>query len=178
MSDRNVLSVLVALCTIAGGCGDDDGGGQPLEPTYATMNTILTRSCRFGGSCHGGPTPRPSSNRLNIEIFADDYREALVGVPGRFNDQMYLLMPGDPDASYMWHKINATHTTAPACGLGDAMPRLADEGLPQNERDAIRMWIEMGAPGPDGTLAEVPPPLPGYTTCPERDGGMPDAGAP
>lgn len=165
---------MVCAVLVASGCGDDDTSSGPLPPTYATFDTIVTRSCRFGGSCHGGPSPRRASNFLNVEIFADDYRMAFVGVPGNKNDQMYLIMPGDPEASYLWHKINATHTTPPACGQGDPMPRLAEEGLPQNERDAIRMWIEMGAPGPDGTPAEVPAALPGYTVCPPpmTDGGM------
>lgn len=114
---------------------------------------------------------------LNIEMFADDYRQAFVGVPAFKNDQMYRLMPGDIEASYLWHKINNTHTGLPACGAGDPMPRLTDEGLPANERTAIREWIEMGCPGPDGTLAEVPPPLPGYMECPVvTDGGASDSG--
>lgn len=164
---------MVVASVASGGCGDDDGTtNEPLPPTYATFDTVLTRSCRFGGSCHGGARPRPSSNLLNIELFSDDYRGAFVGVPGDKNDQMYLLMPGDPDASYIWHKINGTHREVPACGQGDPMPRLAEEGLPQNERDAIREWIVMGAPGPDGTPAEVPAALPGYTVCPPPDAGM------
>lgn len=152
-------------------CGDDDGGVLP--PTYQSFSTITSRSCQFSGSCHGGSTVRRSSSNLNFQMFADDYRMAVVGVPAFESEQVYRIMPGDPEASYLWHKLNATHEGLPMCGSGDQMPRLADDGLPQNELDAIREWITMGAPGPDGTPAEVPPPLPGYPEgCPPSDAGM------
>lgn len=154
--------------------GPSDASGPPLPATYATFSMIVGRSCTFGGSCHGGPSPRRASNFLNFEVAAasGDYREALVGVRGYLNDQVYLLVPGDPDRSYLWHKLADTHRGLPMCGLGSPAPTDM-ERLPANELDAIQQWIVMGAPGPDGSTATVPVPLPGYVVCPEpTDAGL------
>jgi hypothetical protein len=57
--------------------------------------------------------------------------------------------PGDPDGSYLWHKIMDTWQGAPSNGVCCAMP-LPDAGmdpglLPAADLDLIEQWILDGA---------------------------------
>jgi hypothetical protein len=67
---------------------------------------------------------------------------------------MNIIAAGDPDASYMMHKLDDDQcqfaTTCDATGnkifklCGSSMPQLAPL-LDENTRDAFRRWIAQGA---------------------------------
>ena len=59
-------------------------------------------------------------------------------VPG-----MSLIEPFEPEASYIWHKLESTHQDVG--GQGATMPRGRPQ-LVEEERQTIRNWIEDGAP--------------------------------
>lgn len=54
---------------------------------------------------------------------------------------LQLVVPGDADASYLWHKVDHT------AGTGKGMPRTltGSKRLPEPELELIRRWIEDGA---------------------------------
>ena len=88
-------------------------------------------SCHVaGGSAVAGPV-----------LTSDKCYAAIVGVqsPTVAAD---LVAPGDPDASYLWHKLNGTQTDVPGGG-GSPMPL----GVPltDDELAAIEQWITDGA---------------------------------
>lgn len=142
---RLALVMMLALV----GCSDeapavDAGPMDAGPPTWASVQGILQRGCVFS-SCHGGATAYPS---LGETV---DYN-ALVGVTSREVPALRLVAPGDPAASWMMIKLDGTMSQRAECR---ADPRVCGVSMPQGvpilsrgERDLIRSWISMGAPGP------------------------------
>ncbi len=113
-------------------------------PTWASVQGILQRGCVFS-SCHGGPSAYPSLGE------AVDYN-ALVGVTSREVPSLRLVAPGDPAQSWLMIKLDGTMLQRAECR---ADPRVCGVSMPQGvpilsraERDLVRDWISMGAPGP------------------------------
>jgi hypothetical protein len=82
---------------------------------------------------------------------ADSYGE-LINVTSTRVPRVLRVVPGNPDASWLQHKINNTMNTQPECQgdagvmvCGESMPQRG-ELLPADERDLIRRWIVAGAP--------------------------------
>lgn len=121
----------IAVAALAG-CGGDDGGPTTSgDPTFAEINAgILMPACGFS-VCHGSGTG-------GLTIDADAY-DALVdaesfGAPGQI-----LVIAGDPDNSYLVHKLEGSPDI-----VGDPMPPPAGN-LGADDVDAIRAWIAAGA---------------------------------
>ena len=62
-------------------------------------------------------------------------------VPG-----MPYITAGNPDNSYLFHKINNTHTSNAVGGSGDRMPPPPNNALDGSVIDVIEQWILDGAP--------------------------------
>ncbi len=59
------------------------------------------------------------------------------------------VVPCDPDASYVWHKVDG----GPYCGPPDESdPMPPDETFDPVEKETLRQWILAGAPRVDGTV--------------------------
>jgi hypothetical protein len=109
---------------------------EDLSAGWLTVDAIFHRRCT---PCHiGGET---AGLRLSDGYDAWIHRTSnVVDVP--------LVQPGDPQGSYLWRKVQGTHTTLG--GSGQRMPSdLAP--LPREERDVIAAWIRDGA-----TFEEAP----------------------
>ena len=134
------LAAAVLLALAACGCPGDGSaiddmmnGEPPLEPTLRSLQAQV-----FGAictDCHvpGGPGPF----LLDSE---DATFQNLVGVPSLEVD-LLRVAPGDPEASYVVHKIEAR-----ADIVGERMPPPPLPPLSQEQIEAIVLWIEMGAP--------------------------------
>ena len=68
-------------------------------------------------------------------------RETLLTQGSGQVDGMPLVAPGDPDASYLWHKLTGTHEEVG--GWGESMPY--ETSLPPDELAFVRAWIAGGA---------------------------------
>lgn len=130
---------------------------QDVQPTFNASCGLSTP-----GTCHAlqqpgnttpwlvylGSQPNPSS------VDAGQVLEGIVGKPAQEDPSMNIVTAGDPDHSYLMHKLDydqcqyATDCNATknqifeSCGLG--MPYqsgILDEGT----RDNIRRWIAQGA---------------------------------
>lgn len=123
-------------------CGDSQGGGRSLAgiaveaatnvctPTFAAdVQPILDASCAI---CHIDAT----SGGLNF----GGGRADLVNVPSA-QSSLDLIEPGDPEASYLFHKIRGTHQSVG--GSGGRMP--AGGTLSGDDEDVIEAWILGGA---------------------------------
>lgn len=155
-----------AVCE-SGRCFCAPGSVECRSIIYDTLARRIGDSCVFGGSCHGGPEPRAASANLNFELARMDYRAVLVGVAATQAPNLYRIMPGSPDASYLWHKLTGTHLGPPVCGSGGREPALTSEPLDPAGLRVYRLWIEEGAPGPGGVDTPTPAPAPGYPDgCP------------
>lgn len=139
-----VLLGLLAGCEEGGGLttgpGPGPGPGPSTPPTLsADVQPIFNNNCAFNG-CHGGAILEPADRPMDLS--AGSSRASTVGVESVQNPGMDRIAPGDPDASYLVHKIQGTQ--AAVGGSGSRMPK----GLPAlapAEIDIIRDWIEDGA---------------------------------
>ena len=127
---RLTLLVFAAGLVFGAGCGEG-AGDEPIPPLLAVIETeIFARNCTFS-SCHGASAQK--GLRLTSPTHA-----ALVGVASTELPSMLRVAPGDPDASYLLHKIQ--DATPPD---GVRMP--PDQPLPAYKIEAIRLWIAAGA---------------------------------
>lgn len=114
----------------SGGCsGDsaDHGGETPAdrESTKQLQTEVFAGACR----CHWEP-----DRFADLELYAPGLEARLVGRPSSECAGQILVVPGDPDGSYLFRKLV---DPAPACGL--QMPR--GTPLPDSDVQAVRDWI-------------------------------------
>jgi len=146
-------ALLLLGCTT--GCAGNgvglDQNGQPISPGGGTggpitadfqsiQDNVFTPIC---SQCHiGAGAPE------GLQLDAAHSYNLLVGVPSAEQPNLLRVKPGDPDNSYMVHKIEGLSGIT-----GGQMP-LGETPLPQATIDAIRQWITNGAPNaPPGTAA-------------------------
>lgn len=109
------------------------GGVGILEPTLTSIQArVFTPICT---RCHAGP-----SAPLGFSLEASVSYEQTVNVPSVEAPQLLRIKPGAPDESYLVLKAEgAPGITGGRMPLG--LPALSAEQL-----DAVRIWIENGAP--------------------------------
>lgn len=131
-----------ALAAALVGCAGDGStlptaGGPPstaFPPTLTDIQTnVFTPTCAVVG-CHDAVT---ASGGLVLD--AGTAHGNLVGVDSTGVPALHRVEAGDPDASYLMMKLDG----APGI-VGERMP-LGQPILPQDVRDAIRVWIADGA---------------------------------
>jgi len=73
---------------------------------------------------------------------------AIVGVQSPQFPKFSIIEPGDPAASYLWHKINGTQASVGGSGLmmPKARPGMASTVLTPEQFATIEQWILAGAP--------------------------------
>lgn len=103
-------------------------------PTHdADIQPIWDESC--GNTCH--------INDDDGNLSLSDAYDKIVGVPSDDLPSMNLVEPGDPDASYLWRKIDNTHLEVG--GDGAEMPR-GFLTIGKKKRERVEQWILDGAP--------------------------------
>jgi hypothetical protein len=139
-----LAGVLVAALGVAA-CDEnlrDIVGPTPdLEPTFASIEQEIFQTTDSAGraacaNCHTGRIPNVS---INFSPGVDSYA-LLVNVPSRQRPAMMLVAPGDPDNSYLLHKLEGRSTI-----VGLRMPRNPPY-LTEGQISVVRRWIEIGAP--------------------------------
>lgn len=159
-SSRKVAGML--LLGIAAGLaacsGDYDGGQQAgagagrgatgtLEPTIESIQEqVFTPRCT---SCHAGAAAR---NGLRLDDAQTSY-DNLVNVRATEYPVLFRVAPGNPDDSYLIHKLEGTQA------VGDRMP-LGQPPLSAETIAVIRDWITQGAPPPQAEGEPAPVLLP------------------
>jgi len=149
-----------ALATFGSACTSpcfDYGGFDSTERVVAfeaDVLPLLRTSCGLSSSCHGSPTstrpylgPKLADPLTPTDIdliFSDN-----VGVPAVLEPEMSLVEPGDPEHSFLMHKMDGTFTCKTlACSTdatcGDTMPQGA-KLLAPDLRQTVRLWIAQGA---------------------------------
>lgn len=126
------------------GCGPEPA---PADPSLAEdVAPIFSASCSFS-SCHGGPNP-PGYVQLGpaSQVTPAAIREALVGVPARADDRMLLVVPGEPDGSFLVRKLEGRFSDLPCApdACGDRMPQ-RNPPLDPRQLEIVRNWIAQGA---------------------------------
>ena len=120
--------------------GRPPGEGPPANDLYTQIQqSIFTPICT---TCHAG-----AAAPLGLRLDAGNSYALLVGVPSVQVPSLQRVAAGDPDASYVVHKVEGR------AAVGDRMP-LGGPPLPQTSIDLVRQWIASGAPPPAGAALE------------------------
>ncbi|MGB6309679.1 MAG: hypothetical protein WBF89_17970, partial [Steroidobacteraceae bacterium] len=154
--DRYGAWAALFLASCAAGCAGNgeglDQNGQPLSsgggsggPVTADFESIqenvFTPIC---SKCHIG-----ASAPEGLQLDAGHSYNLLVGVPSVEQPNLLRVKPGDPDDSYMVHKIEGLP------GIDGGQMPLGETPLPQATIDAIRQWITNGAPNAAAAQAQI-----------------------
>lgn len=104
----------------------------PLSYAADVEGLILKRCV----SCHTAEDPKAHLVLVRGAGYAQLVNRPSVQVP-----EMKLVVPGDPESSYMWLKLTDR------AEVGSGMPRslFGVRKLPDRELELIRRWIEDGA---------------------------------
>jgi hypothetical protein len=110
-----------------GGAGEGGmgGGGDDLESQVQALFSATCMPCHINGAATGG---------INLDSIAD-----VVDAPSTQADDMSLIEPGDRENSYIWRKLNNTHTDVPG-GSGQVMP--TSGALEAAQIDLVGQWID------------------------------------
>ena len=104
---------------------------EPAPPFTEIYTEVLSPSCGFS-SCHAGSAGAPF---LETE---DSAYASLVNAESNSVDGAILVIPGDPDNSYLVQKLESGPSIT-----GNPMP--PSSALPDEKIEAVRAWIEAGA---------------------------------
>jgi mono/diheme cytochrome c family protein len=120
-------------------CGE--GTTQPgTQVSFSQqVQPIFTAKCALSG-CHGSGNLQPPEKPMNLS--AGQAYSNTVNVSSAQLGSMDRIEPGQPDRSYLVHKIQGTHLQVG--GSGVRMPATGDF-LSQSQIDLIRSWIAQGA---------------------------------
>ena len=147
-----VMAGALALVGCDGGDGDDDGGaegetGMPGTGGMAAIShaeeiqPIWTANCVEG--CH-----EAGGTAAYLDLSEGNAYASIVDVASPTVTSLTLVVPGDPDSSYLYAKVAGTHLELEG-GVGQQMPLNPDlspaDPLLQAEQDLIADWIADGA---------------------------------
>ena len=142
---RVAAGLLVAAACAASACDEplkDVAGPSPnLQPTFSSINTEVFETTDLAGrtscvTCHTNQGRTPASG-LNLR---SDPFTALVNAPSRGRQGAILVVPGDPESSYLIRKLEGRDIS------GVRMPQNGPPYLTSGQILVIRRWIELGAP--------------------------------
>src|SRR5262245_21035439 len=139
---------VIALLAVGAAACDEKlstlAGPTPnLEPTFASVQREIFESTDVAGrqacvACHTSTGRNPSGGlNLNHDIAYDQ----LVNVPARAKAGAIRVIPGDPDNSYLVHKLEGAADIA-----GRRMPFNGPPYLTDGQMVILRRWIAIGAP--------------------------------
>jgi len=138
-------AVLITLALGTVGCdeslSDLTGPTPDLEPTFSSIQQQIFSAGDSSGrpactNCHNAIGSRFNGLDLTAAVSYNN----LVNVPSRFKAGAVRVIPGDPENSYIIHKLEGRSTIA-----GVRMP-LNGPYLEAGQILVIRRWIEIGAP--------------------------------
>lgn len=146
-----ICGVMAAACVAVTATACDEklssltGPTPGLEPTFTSIHAnIITASDSSGRpactSCHNNAGPFPAG-RLNLSGDAASAYAALVNRPSSFKPGAVLVVPGNPDDSYLVHKLKGAPDIA-----GGRMPLSGPPFLTDGQIIVIERWIRNGAP--------------------------------
>lgn len=140
--------VLALMVTIgAAGCDEsltDFAGPTPdLQPTFTSIQTNIFETTDVAGrqacvACHtnvGGSAPAGELVLLRNVSYSQLVNRASAGKPS-----LLRVRPGDPENSYLVHKLEGR-----AGIVGLRMPYAGPPYLTDNQIAIVRRWIELGA---------------------------------
>lgn len=148
MMRRRLLVAVIAALPALGACDEklrDLTGPTPdLQPTFTSIQRDIFQSTDLAGrtacvSCHtniGRPSPAAGMNLIEGVAYG-----SLVNVPSSGKPGAIRVIPGDPENSYLIHKLEGRTGI-----VGLRMPRNAGPFLTNGQMLVLKRWIAIGAP--------------------------------
>ena len=133
MHDATVVDVAPPVDPL---CASAEDAGATTSPPFAFVQAIFDRSCV---SCHSAGADLVLTDGVAWSNLVSRPAPPLESCGGT------LVVPGQPDASYLYQKLSNDHPCA-----GARMPRgeFGSEPLADCVTALVRAWIAEGAPGP------------------------------
>jgi hypothetical protein len=134
---------------------------MPQTTFSADVMPILKGHCATSTSCHGSASGSNNGVTLGaVGSTADPHaiRANLVGVASKEDPTMSYVAAGNPESSFLMHKMDGDQCTADSkCtgappGLSPPSPPSCQNSMPSglplldvSLRDTVRRWIQQGA---------------------------------
>lgn len=141
------IVVATALAVAAASCDEslsDVAGPTPnLEPTFSSIQREIFNTTDASGriactQCHNDNGRTPAAN---LNLLEGRSHSQLVGRGSTTKPGATLVIAGDPENSYLIHKLEGR-----ADIVGQRMPRTNGPFLTEGQVSIIRRWIANGAP--------------------------------
>ena len=137
------LALTMSLVACDEKLADLTGPTPNLQPTFSSIQHEIFETADSSGrpactNCHAPQGAQPAVGGLNLTN-AVAYA-SLVNAPAPERRTLNLVTPGDPENSYLIHKLEGSHNI-----IGVRMP-FGGPYLSSNQILVIRRWIEIGAP--------------------------------
>jgi len=117
-------------------CASADASGDSTRPSFAIVQQIFVANCV---TCH--------ALGADVDLSPGVAWDNLIGKapPATESCGGTLVVPGDPDGSYLYEKLSNDH---PCSGLRMPRTEFGSGALPECLIGLVRQWILTGAPGP------------------------------
>ena len=136
-----VAGAMLAACDE--NLSDLTGPTRNLQPTFSSIQSQIFEASDSSGrsactTCHTNVGRNPSGG---LNLTHDVAYAQLINAPTRPPVSKLRVAPGDPDNSYLIHKLDGRSDIN-----GRRMPNNGPPYLTEGQVQVIRRWIEIGAP--------------------------------
>jgi hypothetical protein len=148
MPIRVLCRALVVVLTVAASACDENlsdvtGPTPNLEPTFSSIqreifNTADSSGRRACVQCHTNVGRNPAAG---LNLLSSASYTALVGVASPIRAGAIRVIPGDPENSYLVHKLEGRAGAI----SGSRMPLGGPPFLTEGQILVIKRWIQLGA---------------------------------
>ena len=139
--------IVMSVLALAGAACDEKlsefAGPTPnLTPTFSAIQRDIFGATDSAGrvACTGCHNAQNARFTANLNLADGSAYGQLVNVPSSAKAGAIRVVPGDPDSSYLIHKIEGLSGI-----VGQRMPRTAGPFLTSGQIAIIRRWIQEGA---------------------------------
>jgi len=146
MTMLRTATVIVFLGMVAAGCDESlatlAGPTPNLTPTFSSIQRDIFEAADSSGrpSCSSCHNPNGFAFRqVGLDMSTAGSFDSLVGVSSRQKPGVLRVAAGDPDNSYLLHKLEGRTDI-----IGERMPNRGPY-LSDGQIAIIRRWIELGA---------------------------------
>ena len=146
MRNASALVAGAVLVVTALGCDEklsDVTGPTPnLMPTFSSIQQEIINTTDASGRamCTGCHTNQGRNPSAGLNLLPGVSYNNLVNRPSGAKAGATLVIPGDPDSSYLVQKLEGTTGI-----VGQRMPRTGGPYLTPGQMLVIRVWIQRGA---------------------------------
>jgi hypothetical protein len=169
-----LLAALTAAACAAESAEAPDVTLAEAPTMNAVYSQVLEPRCTFS-SCHSAPTVA-----AKLDLTREGMCKALVNTSSCLFPRRMLVVPSDPESSFLMHKLTGSALTEQPdgnCSSASNLPMpFGGTTLPADEIALVRAWIAAGAPCDSGQPGPTPTPTGPALASLAADPALPLAG--